>query len=191
MRSFIPWIGGKGSLIHEILPRFPKKYNRYVEVFGGGASILFAKKRKDSFEIYNDIQSNLVNLFNVVRMKPLSFIYGLGFTPFNSREDFNHFKNLVSGNIDLYRYLENELEVGKQILEPLQFDEIKTLLTTKAKAEDVNRAVNYYYLIRYSYSSRGTSFACRPMLMADVPHTIMKASQRLKSAVIENKGFED
>lgn len=94
MKSFIPWIGRKGALIDEILPRFPTDYYRYVEVFGGGASVLFAKTRPNRFEIYNDYQINLVNLFRVVKEKPLSFLLELNLFPINSREDFNHLKNL-------------------------------------------------------------------------------------------------
>lgn len=40
----------------------------YVEVFGGGASLLFAKE-PCSVEIYNDVDEGLVNFFNVVRDK--------------------------------------------------------------------------------------------------------------------------
>jgi len=38
----------------------------YVEVFGGGASLLFAKC-PSPVEVYNDIDSNLVNFFRVLR----------------------------------------------------------------------------------------------------------------------------
>lgn len=191
MKSFIPWIGGKGALVPEIIPRFPSDYNRYVEVFGGGASILFSKKKKSNFEVYNDIQSNLVNLFNVVRYKPISFVNALGITQLNTRADFTHLKNLLSGNYEQYRYLESELQTAKDTYHKIEYQKIKELLTTKAEDFDVNRAVNYFYIIRYSYSSGGQSFACRPISLIDVPITIFKASRRLKSVVIENKDFND
>ncbi len=61
MKSFINWMGGKGSLKYEILSRFLKAYERYIEVFGGGGSILF-EKSPSKFEVYNDFNNNLVNL---------------------------------------------------------------------------------------------------------------------------------
>lgn len=41
--SFMSWIGGKKSSRDIIIPRFPLYYEKYVEVFGGGGWILFAK----------------------------------------------------------------------------------------------------------------------------------------------------
>lgn len=40
MRSFIPWIGGKSALSKTITDIFPDNVGRYIEVFGGGGSIL-------------------------------------------------------------------------------------------------------------------------------------------------------
>ena len=69
MESFIGWIGGKRMLRKAILERFPTdEVGRYVEVFGGAAWVLFAKEKKaNQLEVYNDINSNLVNLFRCVK----------------------------------------------------------------------------------------------------------------------------
>lgn len=52
-----------------ILERFPTdEVGRYIEVFGGAAWVLFAKEKKaNQLEVYNDINSNLVNLFRCVK----------------------------------------------------------------------------------------------------------------------------
>jgi len=68
MRSPIIWFGGKGKFVNHLLPFVKYPHQTYVEVFGGGASLLFAKK-PSQFEIYNDIDSGLVNLFRVIRDK--------------------------------------------------------------------------------------------------------------------------
>ena len=49
---------------NKIVPLLPVS-KIYVEVFGGGASILFAKQ-PSGFEIYNDIDSGLYNFFSVI-----------------------------------------------------------------------------------------------------------------------------
>lgn len=67
MKSFIPWIGGKRLLADKIISLFPDKIDRYVEVFGGGGSVLFARDKHAPLEIYNDANSQLVNLFRCIR----------------------------------------------------------------------------------------------------------------------------
>jgi DNA adenine methylase len=65
LRSPIQWFGGKGMMLGNLLPLIPP-HDTYVEVFGGGASLLFAKS-PSSAEAYNDLNSGLVNLFRVLR----------------------------------------------------------------------------------------------------------------------------
>lgn len=67
MKSFIPWIGGKSLLAKRIVSMFPDDFDRYVEVFGGGGSVLFYKDKHAPLEIYNDANGQLVNLFRCIR----------------------------------------------------------------------------------------------------------------------------
>lgn len=67
MKSFIPWIGGKSLLAKKIVSMFPEKIDRYIEVFGGGGSVLFAKEKHAQLEVYNDANGHLVNLFRCIR----------------------------------------------------------------------------------------------------------------------------
>lgn len=46
MNSFIVWIGGKKLLRKEIVKRFPEKFNRYIDVFGGACGMGFIFKRQ-------------------------------------------------------------------------------------------------------------------------------------------------
>jgi DNA adenine methylase len=90
MNSFIGWIGGKKLLRKEIVKRFPEQFNRYIEVFGGAAWVLFSKDKLANMEVYNDINGDLVNLFRCVKFhcgelqRELSFML-------NSRELFYDF----------------------------------------------------------------------------------------------------
>ena len=66
MRSPIGWFGGKGHMTTKIIPILVKiPHERYVEPFGGGASILLAKKPKP-VEVYNDLDHGLYDFFSVL-----------------------------------------------------------------------------------------------------------------------------
>ncbi len=93
MDSFISWIGGKKLLRKEICERFPEKPEKYIEVFGGAAWVLFYKEKHAGMEVYNDINSNLVNLFKCVKFHPNAIKEELEYV-LNSREWYNNFKDL-------------------------------------------------------------------------------------------------
>ena len=67
MKSFIPWIGGKTLLAKRIVSLFPDNISRYIDVFGGGGSVLFYRDKNAPLEVYNDLNSNLVNLFRCAK----------------------------------------------------------------------------------------------------------------------------
>lgn len=70
MKSFIPWIGGKTLLAKKIIAEFPGDFDRYIEVFGGGGSVLFAADSHADMEVYNDRSGELVNLFRCIKYHP-------------------------------------------------------------------------------------------------------------------------
>ena len=53
MKSFIPWMGGKSLLAKKIVEQFPDDIDRYIEVFGGGGSVLFYEGNHAKLEVYN------------------------------------------------------------------------------------------------------------------------------------------
>ena len=68
MNSFIAWIGGKKLLRKEIVKRFPEEgFTRYVEVFGGAGWVLFEKEQGKELEVFNDRDSNLINLYRCIK----------------------------------------------------------------------------------------------------------------------------
>lgn len=81
------WVGGKKALRDEVLKRFPLYYERYIEVFGGGGWVLFHKPPGNDFEVYNDFNGLLTNLYRCVRDKPDLLMNSLRYV-LNSREDF-------------------------------------------------------------------------------------------------------
>lgn len=89
------WIGGKKSLRELIVSLFPLYYERYIEVFGGGGWVLFHKAPGNDFEVYNDFNGLLTNLYRCVREKPNELIDALYFV-LNSREDFDIVKKSLA-----------------------------------------------------------------------------------------------
>lgn len=81
-------MGGKQALYPTILQRFPPGFRNmmYVEVFGGGGSVLLNKERSVR-EVLNDANGNLINLYRVVREHPDELKDRLLYV-LHSREDF-------------------------------------------------------------------------------------------------------
>ena len=88
------WIGGKKALRDEIISRFPTDYKRYIEVFGGGGWVLFHKAPGNDFEVYNDRNPNLANLYRCVRDHPDELISELTYA-LNSRTDFDYIRKVM------------------------------------------------------------------------------------------------
>jgi len=85
MRSIITYYGGKGYSWRRIIPHFPP-HHTYVEPFGGAANVLL-NKPPSPVEVYNDIDSNLVTIFRVLRDRPDELRRALELTPY-SREEY-------------------------------------------------------------------------------------------------------
>ena len=150
------WIGGKKALRDVILQRFPLYYEKYIEVFGGGGWVLFHKPPGNDFEVYNDFNGLLTNLYRCVRDQPQALITALKYG-LNSREDF---------------------------------DLIKAALERDSPATEIQKAVWFYQIIRYSYASGLTSYGSRSHDMWSNFPLIEQAHRRLAKVVIENQDCE-
>jgi len=60
-----PWYGGKEQLAPLLVSLLPR-HEVYVEVFGGSGAVLFAKE-SSPLEVFNDLDSGVVNFFRVLR----------------------------------------------------------------------------------------------------------------------------
>lgn len=94
INSFMAWVGGKKALRDEILARFPRNYKRYIEVFGGAGWVLFHKPPGNDFEVFNDFNGNLVNLYRCVREQTEALRNELRYM-LNSRLDFEYMKGML------------------------------------------------------------------------------------------------
>ncbi len=153
------WVGGKSQLAKHIVELMPK-HRRYIEVFGGGLSVLYAKpKLKGSgsnkySEVVNDINGDLINLHTIIKTRPQSF------------------------GIMLNDYL-----CSREIFYAIKQGKIKP-------KNDIQRAVLYYFLLAFSFGSKGDNFAmCKSRPPKNIYRDYSIWSERLKGVCIENMEF--
>lgn len=72
----IPYYGGKFQLSRELITRLPK-HTRYIEMFAGGLSMFF-RKPKVEWNVVNDKDNNLVNLYMTIAEEFDAFCEAIG-----------------------------------------------------------------------------------------------------------------
>jgi len=88
----IPYYGGKYEMSKKLIPLIPH-HERYFEMFAGGLSMFF-RKPKAKWNVLNDKDSNIVNLYMCVMLKRKELIDNLFWIP-KSRELFLNFKGEI------------------------------------------------------------------------------------------------
>ena len=185
----IAWVGGKRSILTDVLHRFPLAYDRYIEVFGGSGVTLFGKEAS-GFEVWNDYNNDLYNFFYCVKHKHLQLLRELRLLPLCSRAEFVLLRAFLTGeplpDIDLAA--EGEM-IDRHLLEP-ESAELKEILTTRCILGDVSRATAFFKLNRMSYGAGMTSFSGQPCDLRRFYHHVSAAHNRLCGVILENKDFQ-
>lgn len=88
-KPVVAWQGGKRWLVSELIPLIPA-HKMYVELFCGGGALLCAKAPSQA-EVINDKNSELVNLYRIVKYHLDELFRELDWC-LNSREEFNSYK---------------------------------------------------------------------------------------------------
>jgi len=104
-RPIFKYYGGKWQLAKWIISYFPP-HRIYVEPFGGSGSLLMQKQRS-KYEIYNDLDGNIVNVFRVLqdRTKAQELKRLINLTPY-SRKEFEL----------AYEYTDDPVEAARRTL---------------------------------------------------------------------------
>lgn len=191
MKTPVSRVGNKSSILHILYAVFPMKYGRFIDVFGGSGSVLLGKPEIHPFEVYNDFDKNLVNLFRCMKERTMATVRELGFCNLNSREDFNAIRKFFEQREEFTdEYLSEELLLTELTFPPLQANELKELRTRITKDHDVRRAAMFLKLLRYSYSSSCKSFASQPFDIRKLFGLIKELENRMANVVVENQDFE-
>lgn len=97
MKSPIKYFGGKNGFAGKIIDHFPDGYQlmNYIEPFAGSAALLFHKEIS-LVEIINDLDSNLVALYNTIRNPDAfeQFKSVLDLTPYSEELHYIWYKDL-------------------------------------------------------------------------------------------------
>lgn len=191
IKSPVSWVGNKTALLPYINAILPLRCPRFVDVFGGSGSVFLSRHpQPGDFEVYNDFDSDLTNLFRCFKEKPMELLCELGFLTLNSRDDFIVLRKFIAQDTFDDSYMTKELELTNILLKPPEAEEMRELMTSKAKQYDVRRAAKYLRLIRYSYSSGLKSFASQPFDIRKLFRLIWQLYDRMANVVVENQDFE-
>lgn len=143
---FISWIGSKARLLRYILQILPPNLNQSLEAFGGsGAFTLALQSDPNRLDIYNDADSDLVNLFFCVKELLCSLMKALGFLPIQSREAFEIFRDFLDHKDITMLNIQTELDCleDRSCFTEEQIQELRPILQGRAKLYDVQRAAAF------------------------------------------------
>jgi len=89
MKALIRYPGSKWAIADWIISHFPEGYEKmvYLEPFAGSGAVFF-NKNPSAAETVNDLDSDIVNLFRVLREYPSEIRQALALTPY-SREEYD------------------------------------------------------------------------------------------------------
>src|SRR4030042_2789540 len=164
MRPVLRFHGGKWRISDWIISFFPP-HTIYVEPFGGAASVLMRKTRS-TIEIYNDIDTQIVNVFRILRhpRKSKKLFKLLELTPY-SRQEFN----------DAYSPSSDPIEQARRtiIISYYSYNGQATTRPTRTGFRIANRQ-------KYNYASQWSKYH----------HSIFYFCNRLKNVIIENIDYK-
>lgn len=118
-KPFLKWCGGKSKVIPQIQRYFPSaieagKITRYIEPFlGGGSMLLYILKTYPSIEevIVNDINSDLIGLWEIVKNRVDDLIYALSriefdYLEYNEEENKRNFYDTIKQSFNHQRSID-------------------------------------------------------------------------------------
>lgn len=74
VKPFLRWAGGKSRLLRWILPYVPATFRRYHEPFLGSGAVYFAVRDRAPHAYLSDLNTELINLWQIVKRDPLPLL---------------------------------------------------------------------------------------------------------------------
>lgn len=152
--------------------------------------MLLGNPNPPPFEVYNDFDRNLTNLFHCMKERTVATVRELGFCNLNSRDDFIAVRRFFEDEQFEDKYFSEELRLTDITFPPPEAAELKEIRTRITKDYDVRRAAMFMKLLRYSYSSSCKSYASQPFDIRRLFGLITELKNRMANVVVENQDFE-
>jgi DNA adenine methylase len=93
IKPILKWVGGKRQLLPEIIPLINKNCEVYVEPFIGGGAVFFELQPEKA--IINDYNSELINLYTIIKNEPEKLIEKLqDLKTKNNKDDFYRIREM-------------------------------------------------------------------------------------------------
>jgi DNA adenine methylase len=170
-RPLIRYHGSKWRIAPWILSFIPT-HKIYVELFGGGASVLLRKPRSYS-ELYNDLDGEIINLFRVARDHGNKLAERLYLTPY-SREEF----------VLAYEPSDDPIEQARRTV-ARSFMGFSSSAATQGKSSKGGKPLTGF---RSNTNRAGTTAAHD---WSHYPDALKAIIERLRGVVIENRNALD
>lgn len=87
-KPFVKWVGGKRSIMQELLSRIPKQINNYYEPFVGGGALFFEIYNMVDFSYLSDLNVDLIVAYNTIKTNPHELIKALKVHTRNHNTDY-------------------------------------------------------------------------------------------------------
>jgi len=145
----IPYYGGKYELSKILVPLIPP-HKRYIEMFAGGLSMFF-RKTKAEWNVVNDKDNNIVNLYMCVMHNLNELVENLNWLP-KSRKLFLDFRAEIKEKDEIE--IPDPLQAAKYFY-CIRYSFNKLVHTPFSKNKDMNK--NWEKELRYSRNHIGGS----------------------------------
>lgn len=160
MKAVMKYPGSKWSIANWIINHFPEHHS-YVEPFFGSGAVLFNKPRSN-IETVNDLDGNVVNLFEWIKKDPERLAHEIYYTPY-ARQVYDTAFSVVP-----------EDSLGKAVNFYIRLNMGHGFRTTGEKVGWKN-----------DVQGRERSYASQDW--CNLPDKIMQAAERLRGVQIENR----
>lgn len=103
-KPFVKWVGGKRSIMRELLLRMPKEINNYYEPFVGGGALFFEIHNMLNHSYLSDLNVDLIVSYNIIKTRLNELTETLKVHQINHSEEYYY---SIRGKQDLSDPIEN------------------------------------------------------------------------------------
>lgn len=160
MKAIMKYPGSKWSIAKWIISFFPEHHS-YLEPFFGSGAVLFNKCRSD-IETVNDLDGNVVNLFEWIKKDPEKLAHEIYYTPYARQIYENAFAKAPEDSLEQAVNFYIKLNMGRGF---------------RTNGEKVG----------WKNDVQGRERAYATQDWRNLPEKIMQAAERLRGVQIENR----